>query len=74
MSGTGFIPSNFNAETSDASIREDRTDNYGVNHNSLLEQPADWKVLISRDSNISFLETVDLPSLELIRSVFAEFL
>ena len=26
MSGTGFIPSNFNAETSDASIREERTD------------------------------------------------
>ena len=28
MSGTGFTPSNFNAETSDASIREERTDSY----------------------------------------------
>ncbi len=74
MSGTGFIPPNFNAETSDASIREDRTDNYDFHHNSLLEQPANEKILISQYSNISFLEMVDLPSLELFRSVFAEFL
>jgi hypothetical protein len=45
-----------------------------LNHNPLLVQPANWKVLISRDSNISFLETVGLPSLELFRSFFAEFL
>ena len=45
-----------------------------ISHNPLLEQPANWKFLMSRDSNISFLETVDLPSLELFRSIFAEFL
>jgi hypothetical protein len=39
MSGTGFIPSNFNAGTSDASIREERTDRYHISDNALLEQP-----------------------------------
>ena len=39
MSGTGFNPSNFNAGTSDASIREERTDRYHISDNALLVQP-----------------------------------
>ena len=38
MSGAGFIPSNFNAETSDASIREERTDDHYFHNDPLLEQ------------------------------------
>ena len=39
MSGAGFIPSNFNAETSEASLIEERTDDYYFRNNPLLEQP-----------------------------------
>ena len=39
VSGTGFIPSNSNAGTSDASIREERTDHYHIADNALLVQP-----------------------------------
>ena len=38
MSGTGFMPSNFNAAASDASIREERTDIHYFRSESLLEQ------------------------------------
>ena len=36
MSGAGLTPSNFNAEASDASIREDRTDSHHIADDSLL--------------------------------------
>ena len=36
VSGAGFTQSNFNAETSDASIIEERTDDYHVSDNPLL--------------------------------------
>ena len=39
VSGAGFIPSNFNAETSEASLIEERTDDYYFRNNPLLEQP-----------------------------------
>ena len=39
MSGTGFIPPNSNAETSDAIIREERTDSQHISGGSLLGQP-----------------------------------
>ena len=38
VSGAGFIPSNFNAETSEASLSEERTDSYHFSDNSLLMQ------------------------------------
>jgi hypothetical protein len=39
VSGTGFIPSNSNAGTSDASIIEECTDHYLNSDNALLVQP-----------------------------------
>ena len=66
MSGTGFIPSNFNAETSDASIREERTDRYHISDNALLVQPL-TTFFDSMELLFQFKELVDLSSLELIR-------
>jgi hypothetical protein len=66
MSGTGLIPSNFNAEAGGSdTAREDRTDDQGFRQDPLLVQPANWTILIFRCSNISFLELVDWPSLKL---------
>ena len=65
VSGTGFIPSNFNAETSDASIREDRTDNHHISDDSLLERLLTEAFDFPRFL-VQFKELVDLSSLELI--------
>ena len=71
MSGTGFIPSNSNAGTSDASIIEECTDRYHISDNALLVQPL-TTVFDSQNSYINLEELVDLSSLELVSPFLRE--
>jgi hypothetical protein len=72
VSGAGFIPSNFNTETSDASIREERTDSYYFRNNSLLGQPLTEGFLTLRGSSFNLRSWLTDLVLSFVNRFFAE--